>query len=379
MDVQVRGTGGPYGYPQPGCRCASCCAASRAGVARAPAEILIDGVLTIAGAPTDRPGRPGRPERPERGSGHRTEPVTGGIDVTAPDGARLLWAAGPGAVPEPPGDAAPYDLALLDLLGDPAQLGDLRRRGLVTSATTVAAIHIDHRAPSQRELARRLGLWRVTPLRDGSRLTVNPGVQDRSQGSKEPPTPWRVLVLGGASSGKSGEAELMLAAEPDVTYVAASGPAPSGDAAWDAEWAGRVAAHRARRPPWWRTEETTDVAAVLRTATGVVLIDSIGTWLAAVMNECGLWHGAPEEPAACPMARLAARIAELVAAWRDTRSRVVAVSDETGSGVVPATESGRVFRDELGHLNQVLAAESEEAVLVVAGRVLPLPGLAESC
>jgi adenosylcobinamide kinase/adenosylcobinamide-phosphate guanylyltransferase len=33
-----------------------------------------------------------------------------------------------------------------------------------------------------------------------------------------------------------------------------------------------------------------------------------------------------------------------------------------------------MFRDELGRVNQRLAAESEESVLVVAGRVLPLPG-----
>jgi adenosylcobinamide kinase/adenosylcobinamide-phosphate guanylyltransferase len=52
---------------------------------------------------------------------------------------------------------------------------------------------------------------------------------------------------------------------------------------------------------------------------------------------------------------------------------VVAVSDETGSGVVPPTPAGRLFRDQLGQLNQRLAAESEEAVLVVAGRVVTLP------
>jgi adenosylcobinamide kinase/adenosylcobinamide-phosphate guanylyltransferase len=51
---------------------------------------------------------------------------------------------------------------------------------------------------------------------------------------------------------------------------------------------------------------------------------------------------------------------------------VVAVSDETGMGVVPATSAGRLFRDELGRLNQALAAESEETELVIAGRVVPL-------
>ena len=42
-------------------------------------------------------------------------------------------------------------------------------------------------------------------------------------------------------------------------------------------------------------------------------------------------------------------------------------------GVIPGTHAGRVFRDELGRLNRLLAAESEEAELVVAGRVMPLP------
>ena len=65
-------------------------------------------------------------------------------------------------------------------------------------------------------------------------------------------------------------------------------------------------------------------------------------------------------------------LAELVGAWRQARGYVVAVSDETGLGVVPATPAGRLFRDELGRLNQALAAESEEAELIVAGRVLPL-------
>jgi adenosylcobinamide kinase/adenosylcobinamide-phosphate guanylyltransferase len=102
-------------------------------------------------------------------------------------------------------------------------------------------------------------------------------------------------------------------------------------------------------------------------AQGAVLIDGIGTWLAAVMDECGAWGGSAESGA-----RVAGRIAGLVAAWRQTEAYVVAVSDEAGLGVVPATPAGRLFRDELGRLNQVLAAESEETELVVAGRIFPL-------
>jgi adenosylcobinamide kinase/adenosylcobinamide-phosphate guanylyltransferase len=174
-------------------------------------------------------------------------------------------------------------------------------------------------------------------------------------------------VLGGARSGKSEQAELRLAGEPDVTYVAA-GPGGSVGPGGDPEWAARVAAHRARRPAWWRTVETTDLAGMLAGARGALLIDGIGTWLAAAMDECGAWDGSADSAA-----RLAARVAGLVGAWRQTGAYVVAVSDEAGLGVVPGTPAGRLFRDELGRLNQALAAESEEAELVVAGRVVPLP------
>ena len=53
---------------------------------------------------------------------------------------------------------------------------------------------------------------------------------------------------------------------------------------------------------------------------------------------------------------------------------MVAVSNEVGSGVVPATWSGRLFRDELGRLNAAVAAASERVDLVVAGTVQRLRG-----
>ena len=68
----------------------------------------------------------------------------------------------------------------------------------------------------------------------------------------------------------------------------------------------------------------------------------------------------------------AAATAELVAALRVTRAPVVAVSNEVGQGVVPATMSGRIFRDELGRLNATVAAACEDVVLLVAGRPIPL-------
>jgi adenosylcobinamide kinase/adenosylcobinamide-phosphate guanylyltransferase len=165
----------------------------------------------------------------------------------------------------------------------------------------------------------------------------------------------RVLVLGGARSGKSAHAESLLADVEQVTYLATSGPAPD-----DAEWAARVAAHRARRPASWSTLETTAPSALLRG--GPFLVDSVTTWVAALMDETGVWT---EEPDASQ--RLAERCDALVTAWTMTSAHVVAVSDEVGLGVVPETRSGRLFRDTLGAVNQRLAGTADQVWFVVAG------------
>jgi adenosylcobinamide kinase/adenosylcobinamide-phosphate guanylyltransferase len=368
MRILVEGSGGSAGWPQPGCRCASCLRQAAAGNARGRSTIVVEGRLRLGAELEAGDGKAGAGNA-GAGAGYRVRRVpdlrdggTGGWDVTGPDGGRLLYAAGPGGKgsgPAPAEGSAPYDVAFLDLLGDPAQLGWLRARGLITADTITAVAFADHRVPSEAELARRCEFWRVRLAGDGEAIDPArsvPNDRDLAAGTR------RVLVLGGARSGKSERAELRLAGEPDVTYVATG-----NRGADDPDWAARVAAHRARRPAWWRTAETTDLAGLLGRARGALLIDGIGTWLAAVLDECG-WDLRDD----AARDKLAARLAELTGAWRQARCHVVAVSDETGLGVVPATPAGRLFRDELGRLNQALAAESEEAELVVAGRVVPL-------
>ncbi len=171
--------------------------------------------------------------------------------------------------------------------------------------------------------------------------------------------PFRVLILGGARSGKSVTAERLLAARDRVEYVA-TGPVPDAS---DPEWADRVRLHRQRRPAHWTTRETLDLEGVLAgSETTPVLVDCLSTWLAGVMEEAGLWAG---EPGAGK--KLAERVDGLLDAWRSTRRHVVAVSNEVGSGVIPATASGVRFRDELGILNARIAAECEQVWLCTAG------------
>lgn len=401
MDALVIGTGGTCGWPEDGCRCAACMRARAAGRCRTPGRVLVAGSLEVAPG-----GDLARTTEPGRGVALHVERLDGGLDITAPDGGRLLLAGGPGEVPAPRPGAAPYDVVLLDLLASPAQLGQLRAAGLVHERTAVAALYTDHRITSEQEMARRCALWGAIQADDGQ-LISGPVAAPAPLAVR----PHRTLIIGGARSGKSTEAELRLAAEPLVTYLAAgpfppdqvSGPdagtglphpspaQPSGaegrswsgpDGEPDDEWARRVAIHRARRPGWWQTTESLDIAAALRAETGALLIDGIGTWLAAVLDEAGIWateaQPAPGAHAGQTSSRPAtvvqARIDELVAAWRQTEALVVAVTDQVGSGLVPAYPAGRIFRDQLGWLNQRLAGESELNLQVVAGRVTTLPG-----
>ncbi|WP_148615998.1 bifunctional adenosylcobinamide kinase/adenosylcobinamide-phosphate guanylyltransferase [Nocardioides rubriscoriae] len=170
----------------------------------------------------------------------------------------------------------------------------------------------------------------------------------------------RILVTGGVRSGKSRHAERLVSGLPAgaVRYVA---PGPQRD---DADWAARIAAHRARRPATWETVETRDLAAALATDSPV-LVDCLGTWLTGVIDEAGRWDDAQDDLAAW----VDGLVDQAVAAMRGD---VVLVTNEVGLGVVPEHRSGRLFRDLLGSVNQRFGADCDEVHLVVAGRVLTL-------
>ena len=159
------------------------------------------------------------------------------------------------------------------------------------------------------------------------------------------------LVLGGARSGKSAVAEALVARSGrSVTYVATADPDH------DPEFLSRVAQHRQRRPSDWVTVECgVELAAVVAELGGVVLIDSLGAWLAR-------W---PD---------FAANVATLLEALKRVRGDVVVVSDEVGLGVHPTSEVGRAYRDALGTLNQSVGDRADTVLLVVAGQVLALKG-----
>lgn len=169
-------------------------------------------------------------------------------------------------------------------------------------------------------------------------------------------------MLGGIRSGKSrwAEAAITESVPPDqpVCYVA-TGSAPDRDD----DWSRRVVEHRRRRPAHWSTVETHDIATQLRQSPDTpTLVDDVGGWLTATLDREHAWDAGS----------VAVDVEGVIAAVRAFRGPLVLVSPEVGLTVVPATASGRRFADELGALNQRLAALCDRVVLVVAGQPVPI-------
>jgi adenosylcobinamide kinase/adenosylcobinamide-phosphate guanylyltransferase len=399
VELTLLGTGAPAGLPRPDCPCAAC-ACALGPHARAATSLLVDGALLLdltpgaafaaarAGRslggvrqvllshPHDGPAvevpaglpQPGRvPDGRELAllTGHRVRAVAldapgTGYAVTGPDGQRLLYLPPGGAPAGLEAPAEPYAMVVLDVVGRPDALARLRETGAVVPTTDVVAAHLDHDVPPGPEVRRRLAAAGARTVPDGTTLEV---------GAYEdvPDVPRRTLVLGGARSGKSVEAERRLESFPEVLYVATGGSRNG-----DTEWAARVSAHQERRPGSWRTVETCDLVPLLKDDGPPLLVDCLSLWLTDAMDAVGAWDDA--EWADGGERALRDRVRALTDAVRETRRTVVAVSNEVGSGIVPATASGRRYRDELGRLNAAFAAECEQVLLVVAGQALVLRG-----
>lgn len=172
------------------------------------------------------------------------------------------------------------------------------------------------------------------------------------------------LISGGARSGKSRYAEsLALQHGGAVCYVA------TAERRSDAAFAERIAHHQARRPAHWGLAEVGRKLgeALQQAAPGsLVLVDCLGMWLMRFFDEDGQFDAdAWQQQRSSLLAVLAAPPAQ-----------IVLVSNEVGWGVVPLGAETRHFVDELGRLNQDVAAVCQRVTLVACGQPLVLKGAA---
>jgi adenosylcobinamide kinase/adenosylcobinamide-phosphate guanylyltransferase len=169
------------------------------------------------------------------------------------------------------------------------------------------------------------------------------------------------LVLGGVRSGKSRYAQRLAERSSRVTFVATAEPRG------DEEMRRKIERHRAERPQHWATlEEPLDLAGAIESAgrdRDLLLIDCLTLFAANILEA----DGEDRE-------RLQSRIDAFLSALKATPSSLVLVSNEVGSGIVPAFALGRRYRDLLGEINQCVASIADNVVLMVAGLPLALKG-----
>jgi adenosylcobinamide kinase/adenosylcobinamide-phosphate guanylyltransferase len=161
--------------------------------------------------------------------------------------------------------------------------------------------------------------------------------------NRKPP---KTLILGGIKSGKSHRAdqwaeELLSRHQTVLRITAASAESDAMPAS--------------------------DLPALLRKTTEPILIDCLGVWLNRLLVEVGAWQDREGW-----QALLNDCLEDLVQAWAEVTVPVIAVSNETGSGMTPPTEAGRLFRDVLGALNLRISLSCDQVFFMVAGRALTL-------
>ena len=171
----------------------------------------------------------------------------------------------------------------------------------------------------------------------------------------------KVLVTGGARSGKSRYAEALAQyfaneSKSEVAYIATL------DAS-DDEMERRIAQHRSRRPARWRTVETRmGVARAVREASEeVVLLDCLSGFVSNLLLE----HEDGGESAV--VRAISDAVQEVVDIVKLSPKTVIIVSNEVGSGVVPAYPLGRWYRDALGMANARVARACDAAILMSVG------------
>jgi adenosylcobinamide kinase/adenosylcobinamide-phosphate guanylyltransferase len=178
----------------------------------------------------------------------------------------------------------------------------------------------------------------------------------------------KILIIGGVRSGKSRFAqEFALKLGEPVLFVATA-------EAEDEEMQRRIEEHQRARPAAWSTLEiTTHIGRQIIQKIGgakVVIVDCITLLVNNIFNQHS--HQIDEQIDALLIEKeVTTEISELIECINQVDASFIIVTNEVGTGLVPVSKVGRLYRDLLGKANQILAEHADEIYLMVAG--LPVP------
>ena len=193
-----------------------------------------------------------------------------------------------------------------------------------------------------------------------------------------------ILVTGGARSGKSRFAELLVTCSGlPVTYIATA-------QIWDQEMAERVEIHCQRRPAEWNViEEPCDIKKILlslKDEPGFILLDCVTVWLSNLLLAASDSETTQQEPnqgapagscaSDCPKTaaedKILTQVCQVAQTATEIRPRIVFVTNEVGQGIVPDNPLARKYRDLAGRTNQILAEAADSVYMVIAGYPLEI-------
>jgi len=162
----------------------------------------------------------------------------------------------------------------------------------------------------------------------------------------------KTLILGGIRSGKSRLAERMaIQTHLPVTYIATA-------TIDDAEMQARIALYRANRPTHWQVIEEpiylADLLGQLADNQHCLLVDCLSHWLMNLLTHQGSRLFEQE-------------LAAFLSILPTLPGCIMLVSNETGMGIVTDHELTRRYCDEVGKLHQLIARQSDQVILTVAG------------
>ncbi len=181
-----------------------------------------------------------------------------------------------------------------------------------------------------------------------------------------------IFITGGARSGKSRFAEKeALKRGNKVIYIATA-------QALDEEMAHRISIHKKRRPDNWLTVEEPRYLSKVLDEIGTdkkyndydtILIDCMAL---LVSNWLPLESAEDTKSWDRLRANLLDEIKAMIEKMRAIHKNIIIVSNEVGLGLVPEYPLGRLYRDLLGEVNQIVAAAVDEAVFMVSGLPIKL-------
>ena len=171
------------------------------------------------------------------------------------------------------------------------------------------------------------------------------------------------LVTGGARSGKSAFAESLAKdlGQDRVLYVATLSES-------DSEMIKRIARHRRLRPAAWRTLEIISELDFNKISEEVILFDCLSGFVSNIL----ISHEDIEDEELIGL--VLRKVSGLTTAARKHKKTLIVVTNEVGSGIVPAYKLGRVFRDALGLANQYVAKQADNVASMTVGIKIVLKG-----